>query len=257
MIAVAFFSFLSIVDGQIPRPRNYKPTVANDRLWRLKRYEITAGIGSTQIFGDIGGFSRNNNLLGFKDFTFLQTRYNINAGVKYRIRDNVSAKLNFTFGNFHTTDTRGSNETRGLESTTMFFEPAILGEYYFIKYKGSKSFLFKRGRWHIVWPFFSMIDCYAFAGLGGLSYNVKPNDLLALRATKTSGFTAVIPGGVGMNVIYSRDFNVGLELGGRYAFSDNIDGYTSQFSKSNDIYYFLNLIFTYKIRTGKYGFPLF
>ncbi|MBE3095445.1 MAG: hypothetical protein IMZ52_10475 [Actinobacteria bacterium] len=30
----------------------------------------------------------------------------------------------------------------------------------------------------------------------------------------------------------------GVELGGRYSFSDNLDGYTSQYSSSNGVYYF-------------------
>jgi len=105
--------------------------------------------------------------------------------------------------------------------------------------------------------FFSMLDVYTFAGIGGLSYKVKPNDKLTPLATRTGGFCAVIPAGVGVNMIYSSYTNFGLELGGRYPFSDNIDGYTSIYSKSNDVYYFLNFTFTYKIKTGKNGLPSF
>jgi hypothetical protein len=53
------------------------------------------------------------------------------------------------------------------------------------------------------------------------------------------------------------DYNVGLELGGRYTFSDYLDGYTSQHSRSNDVYYFFNVTFTYKLLTGKNGLPAF
>jgi hypothetical protein len=232
-------------------------SIANAQLWKLRRYEVTAGIGTTQFFGDIGGFSRGENLLGIKDFTFRHTRMNLSTAIKYRIVDDVSVRLNLAFGYFHSTDVRGSNEDRGFESRTLFFEPSLLGEYYFIKNKGENSFLLMKGKGNGIQSFFSMLDFYAFAGLGGLSYKVKPNQLMAPSATKTSGFSAVIPAGVGVNMIYSSYFNFGLELGGRYSFSDIIDGYTSIYSKSNDVYYFLNFTFTYKIKTGKNGLPSF
>jgi len=62
---------------------------------------------------------------------------------------------------------------------------------------------------------------------------------------------------VGTNLVYSPNINFGVEFGGRYAFSDYLDGYTSQYSSSNDVYYFLNFVFTYKVRTGKNGWPSF
>lgn len=236
---------------------SFLSTAANAQLWKLRRYEATAGLGTTQFYGDIGGFSRGENLLGIKDFTFHNTRINMSASFRYRFLDDVSARLDLRFGLFHSTDVRGSNENRGFESSTFFFEPALIGEYYFIKNTGENSFLMMKGKGRGFQSFFSMLDVYAFAGFGGLSYKVKPNDKLTPLATRTSGFCAVIPAGVGVNMIYSSYINFGLELGGRYPFSDNIDGYTSIYSKSNDVYYFLNFTFTYKIKTGRNGLPSF
>ena len=235
----------------------FLPTVANAQLWKIKRYEATAAIGTTQFFGDIGGFSKSDNILGLKDISFRQTRMNLSFAMKYRILDELSVRLNLAFGYFHATDARGSNVARGFESRTMFFEPSLSGEYYFIKNKGENSFLLMKGKGRRSMSIFSMLDFYAFTGIGGLSFNVSPNDVLAPLATKTRGFTAVIPAGAGVNLIYSSDFSFGLELGGRYSFSDNLDGYTSPHSKSNDVYYFLNFVFTYKVKTGKNGLPSF
>ncbi|HUV00377.1 MAG TPA: hypothetical protein VMW32_05405 [Bacteroidales bacterium] len=232
-------------------------TGANAQLWKLRRYEVSAGLCTTQFFGDIGGFSRGENILGLKDFSFRHTSLSINTSFKYRILDDVSARLNLTFGYFHTTDERGSNVEREFESRTFFFEPSLTGEYYIIKNKGESSFLVTKGVGNPSLSFFSLIDFYVFAGIGGLSYHVKPNDNLAPFVTKPDGFTAVIPVGLGADFNYSGIFNFGVELGGRYAFSDNIDGYSSIYSKSNDIYYFLNFKFTYKIKTGKNGLPSF
>ena len=58
-------------------------------------------------------------------------------------------------------------------------------------------------------------------------------------------------------LIYSPNINFGIELAGRYSFSDYLDGYTSQYSSSNDVYYFLNFTITYKLKTGPKGLPSF
>jgi hypothetical protein len=243
LITVLLFSFI--------------PVTTNAQLWKLRRYEASAGLGTTQIFGDIGGFSKGDNLLGLKDISFRHTRFNINTSFKYRILSDVSVRLNLAYGFFHSTDVRGSNIDRDFESRTRLFEPSLTGEYYIIKNKAENSFLMTKGADNPSMSLLSLFDLYVFAGIGGLSYHVKPNDNLAPHVTKTDGFTLVIPAGVGADLNYTSMFNVGVELGGRYTFSDNIDGYSSIYSESNDVYYFLNFKFTYKIKTGENGLPSF
>jgi hypothetical protein len=224
---------------------------AEAQLWKVRRLEATASLGTTQFYGDIGGYSQGKNLLGIKDFSFKQTRYNITTAVKYRILSDVSVRLNLALGSFHSTDVKGSNEARGFESVTSFFEPSILGEYYLIKNKGENSFLQLKGSRKGFQALFPALDVYIFSGVGALSYKVKPNEKLAPVVTNTSGFTPVIPAGIGVNMFYNSNFNFGVEISGRFTFSDNIDGYTSVNSKSNDLYHFLNLTFMYKINTSR------
>lgn len=230
----------------------------NAQLWKMRRYEVSGGIGTTQFFGDIGGYSPNDNLLGLKDISLRHTRFNINSAFKYRVLNDVSVRVSMTFGSFHSTDVRGSNEGRAFESKTLFFEPALIGEYYIIKNKGERNFqLMKGSSYPFPERFFPMVDLYIFTGFGGLAYSVTPNDKMEPYMTSSGGFTPVIPLGVGANLSYSGAYNFGVELGGRYTFSDNIDGYTSAYSKSNDMYYLLNFNFTYKIRTTEKGKPVF
>jgi len=223
----------------------------NAQLWKLRKLEVSAGPGITQFYGDIGGFSHGENALGFKDLTSLQTRYNINVNARYRIVENISARLNFNFGSFHATDERGSNEGRQFESTTSFFEVAAIGEYYFIKNKGDNSYLMLKGRQSHFRSILSLIDCYGLTGIGAISYNIEPNEALAAKGRKTEGLAAVIPVGVGATFNYSKDFSFGLELAARYAFTDNIEGYSSAYSKRNDFYFFFNLNCIYKIKLRK------
>jgi hypothetical protein len=227
-------------------------------LWKKKRVELAAGLGTTQFFGDIGGFTPEENILGIKDISFKQTRFNFTFDLTYRIIQDANLRLNFAYGMLKANDERGSNVARGFIATTSFFESSVIGEYYVIKNRSESSFLFTKGRGRNLRTFFETLDFYVFTGVGGLSYNVKGNDLLIAHPGFTEGgFTAVIPTGIGINMVYSPELNFGLEFGGRYSFSDYLEGYTSQYSKSNDVYYFLNVTATYKMGTNTYGVPIF
>jgi hypothetical protein len=242
-LIILFFILLEVSIGQ--------------ELWRRQRYEAMVGIGTTQFFGDIGGFSKGENIIGLKDISLSQTRYNVSVGVKYRILKDLNIRVNLAYGMLNATDARGSNEARGFEAKTSIFEPSLIGEYYFIKSSLGESYLFSSGRSGGGGGLFSAVECYALLGIGGLNYNVNRNDKLAAMGLKSGGFTAVIPVGLGITMLLKPEYNIGLELGGRYAFSDYLDGYTSQHSSSNDVYYFLNVTFTYKIRTNDRGLPSF
>jgi hypothetical protein len=234
---------------------------ADAQLWKLRRYEAAAGVGPTFLFGDIGGFSRTKNILGIRDLSFMQTRFDMNVNFKYRITQDINIRLSFSSGLLHASDERGSNESRGYETSISFFEPALIGEYYFIKNKSENSYLFTKSRSKSVGDLFRSLDFYVFTGIGGLSYTGKPNDKLktkqALEGFSTGGFTPVIPVGLGALMVFSPDFNFGVDLCGRYSFSDNIDGFTSPHSKAKDVYYFLNFTVTYKMKTGAHGLPSF
>jgi hypothetical protein len=224
-------------------------SVAQAQLWKMRRIEAGAGIGTSQFYGDIGGFSRGENMFGLKDFTYKQTRFDLNLNARYRIIKNVSARVNFNLGSFHATDERGANPGRKYEMTASFTEYSVIGEYYYLKSKSENSFLMMKGRRVSSYSLFEMMDCYVFAGFGGILYSVKPNAVLAPATVKTSGFAPVIPAGLGANLVFSPTLNFGIEIGGRYAFSDNLDAYTSEFSQKNDIYYFFNVNCIYKIKT--------
>ena len=233
------------------------PYARSQALWKQRKYEAAIGVGPTQFFGDVGGFSKTENILGFKDFSFKQTRFNINGSLKYRIIDNLSVRLSFTYGLLHATDIRGANETRLYDAKSSIFEPALICEYYFIKSKRENQYNYSEGRKVTSVPFLSVIDVYAFTGLGGVSFKVDGNQALIDRGMVNSGFSGVIPLGIGANLLMQPDYCLGIEFGGRYCFSDYLDGFTSQFSSSNDVYYVVNFTFTYKIATGTNGLPAF
>jgi hypothetical protein len=227
------------------------------QLWRMRRWEAVGGIGPSFFFGDIGGYTIGKNVIGFKDMNYRQTRFDINANLKYRITRTVNARLSMTYALFHASDARGTNEGRAFEAVTSAFEPALIGEYYFIKNYAENSYLFVRRKESFFRELLRSLDFYAYAGIGGLAYRVKGNDALVAHGMETGGFTAVVPGGLGATLIYSPNLNFGIEVGGRYTLTDFLDGYTSQYSKANDVYYFLNFTVTYKLKSGPHGLPSF
>ncbi len=229
----------------------------NGQLWKMRRYEAVGGLGPSLFFGDVGGFSKAKNILGLRDMSFRQTRFNANLSFKYRLTQNINLRLSTTFGYLHASDVRGSNEGRDYEAAISIFEPAFIGEYHFIKNKAENSYLFGKGRGQGLSGFLRSLDFYTFTGIGGISYSIRGNDKLVEHGFEPGGFTAVLPVGLGSTLVYSPDFNFGVELGGRYSFSDNLDGYSSQYSSSNDVYYFLNFTVTIKLKTGANGLPSF
>ncbi|OFY61077.1 MAG: hypothetical protein A2V50_06965 [Bacteroidetes bacterium RBG_19FT_COMBO_42_10] len=227
------------------------------QLWKMRRWEAVVGVGPSFFFGDIGGFSRTKNILGIRDLTYLQTRFDVNGNLKFRITRDINARVSLTYALLRANDDRGSNEERAFDATTSIFEPTVIGEYYFIKNLAENSYLFVKGKERFIFELLKSLDFYAFAGVGGVSYSVKGNDALIDHGMETGGFSAVIPAGLGATLIFSPNLNFGVEAGGRYAFTDYLDGYTSQYSKANDVYYSLNFTVTYKLKTGPRGLPSF
>ena len=232
-------------------------SISSSQIWTLKRWEATAGIGPSFFFGNIGGYSQTKNILGLRDITLKQTRFDFNANLKYRITQTLNVRFSLTSGILRATDVRGSNENRGFQATTLILEPALIGEFYFIKNKAENSYLFTKGEGPGFGGLLKSLDFYVFSGIGGCGYSVNANAALEKHGFKPGGFTAVIPAGLGSTIVYSPNFNFGVELSGRYSFSDSLDGYASQYSRSNDVYYFLNFTITYKLKTGPNGLPSF
>jgi len=222
------------------------------QLWRMKRYEIAGGFGPSMLFGDIGGFSKTKNILGLRDISLIQTRYNLNLNFKYRITRDFNVRLSLTSGLLNASDVRGSNVARGYEASVSILETSLLGEYYLIKNNAENSYLFLKGQKGLFRGILESYDVYAFTGIGGLIYNVKANDALIARQVqdgiKPEIFTKVIPVGIGSCLAYSPNFSFGFEFGVRYTFTDLLDGFTSANSSSNDLYDFFNFTIIYKLR---------
>lgn len=238
------------------------------QLWKTKRYEVTGAVGTSQFFGDIGGYSIGDNFLGIRDFSFRQTRFSINGSFRYFIRDEFAARISISYIMLHADDTRGSNPSRGYIVTSSLVEQAALAEYYIIRNRERNSFSFQTYRGvarRRLSDFFNSIDLYALAGLGPALYFANGNDSFLENMEnptsghefKKSGVALVIPVGIGAKVAIDPNILVGVELTGRYGFPDFLEGFSDDNSRVNDFYHTFAVTFNYRIRSARYWSPTF
>lgn len=228
----------------------------SQELWKLRRIDLTGAAGVTHFMGDVGGFTEGINYLGFRDLSVHNTGWYASLSVEYRIASRVSARADFSGGYLSADDIRGSNTDRGFTSQMVFFEPALITEFSFLKNKMENRYLHLRGKSTTHYRETSYYDIYILGGLGLISYTIKPNPILesAPQRTALSGLEPVIPVGIGIARSLPRHAKAGLELGRRFTFTDALDGYSARGSR-RDVYYFLSLNYTWSIRTRR--FPTF
>jgi hypothetical protein len=229
--------------------------------WKLTRYEVFGGAGTANGFGDIGGSADANNLYGLKDIRIDETRLSLTAGARYKVTERMAVRMNFIYGSIVSDDQGSRNENRQFSYKTSIFEPSALFEYHIIpedKRFRSSSLFNRRGMINN----YSKVNVYAFTGLAPLYFkptlygeNIEDTRLPS-EYSGYSSFTLAIPLGLGLKYVIDSRWSAGFEIGGRYTFTDYLDGFGSRFSKNNDIYYFTSLSVMYKLKTNRRGYPV-
>ncbi|MCK4630042.1 MAG: hypothetical protein KAT40_01290 [Bacteroidales bacterium] len=225
------------------------------QAWRMRRYEAVLGIGTSHYFGDIGGWSKDENILGLRDIDFTQVRPSIYVGFRYKLYEELALKLNFIYGYLHGDDAGDANDGRNFKFYTGIFEPSFQVEYVFIKEKEAMSYLMMKGRG--MSQFNPSISSYVFLGLGGAFFKITKKENLQDVNLDYTPAALVVPLGIGLKYGLNTNWSIGFELGGRFTTSDYIDGYTSEYSESKDVYFFGVINMVYKIETGSNGLPVF
>jgi len=215
------------------------------QIWKQQRYEVWGAVSVFQYFGDCGGTSSSNNLMGLKDISISANRPGLSLGAIYRADKRWYLQVSNSFGFFTQTDKGSRNEIRNFSFNTVANETSIQGMYFFIK-ESDRSYSFTyRNALRGVNQLFSM---YAFAGLGSLYYKVTPEDALVNSSRFVNKHLSVVfPIGVGAKFTFTPSFSLGLELGRRWTFTDYLDGFTSPWSKHKDAYYIMNFKLYYRL----------
>jgi len=215
----------------------FLPGLLSAQIWKRYRKQVTLGVGATNFFGDLGG----GDDIGTKDFTDVDiaaTRMTINAGFKYQLTKNFTARANLTWGLLRGddkfTDEKFRNQ-RNLNFRSNIWEGSIMGELYILQNSRNGSFRLRgiRGNNGL------KMDIYLLGGVGLMYFNPKgqlPNgDWIALQPIGTEGqglpgqkskynrTTLTIPIGIGIAKSIDRYWTIGLEIVYRNTFSDYID----------------------------------
>lgn len=233
---------------------------ANAQQWKLKRIEGIFGIGTSNVYSDLGGNPNASSILFIQDITFRSTRPSIYAGLRYRIDPISSVKVSLIYGYSKTADYQGTrNEQRGFSSTTQLFEFGANYEFYFLQEQRrlrSAAMFNRRGMIND----YSSLGAYIFTGVGATMF--KPH--LVLDETRPGdeykndvGVTMAIPIGIGLKYIISDKWVFGYEIGYRQTISDFLDGFKSPSSKHADVYWVSTFNLSYRIATSRRGLPIF
>jgi len=219
--------------------------------WKLARLEVTGGLTTLNYFGDIGGASSSSNLMGLGDMSLSSTRPGVNLGLSYRFADRLYFNGSYNFGFLAQSDIGSRNESRDYAFSTMVNEITVQAAYYIIRESDEPYFYSALQTQKGFIQYKQPLSVYVFAGVGGLSYKVTAKNSFeeSLRFDDSKTFSVVVPIGVGVKYALFPRISFGAELGGRYAFSDLLDGFQPSASKSNDVYYMANFKFFYKIQS--------
>jgi OOP family OmpA-OmpF porin len=225
--------------------------------WKLRPYEATLGLGTTNFYGDIGGTSDVNNALGFKDIQFQYTRPSVALGMRYKLASDMAVRMNLIYAVAAGNDLKSRNDARNFAFRTTIFEPSFQFEYYIIpegRSLASPAMFNRRGMINN----YSKIYVYVFGGIGGVLFKTKPlEDFEDRYVDNFSNFGLVFPVGAGLKFTIDTRWSMGFEFGRRYTTTDYIDGYTSPFSDHKDIYDFAVVNAILKIKADRRGRPMF
>lgn len=172
---------------------------------------LVAGTGTSTYFGELA----NNG-------DYIDAKLNVDVGLQYFFSNHISARAEMTWFSLKGSDAIAGDlgrVPRNLSFNSNNYEISLTGAYNFLS----------NGTQYYRRPTFNI---YGFSGIGVMYYNPttidKNGDKVALRPLKTelvrySSFGIVIPLGVGIRFKVNPNFNISVETGYRYTFTDYLD----------------------------------
>lgn len=223
---------------------------ALSQTWKRNRIEVFIGIPTTQYFGDIGGTADKSNAMGLKDISLKSIRPGILGGATYQYSDKICFNAKLTTAIWTQTDIGSRNENRGNAFSTFGTEISINCMYFLLSNNNQSVFHnISQLRGGMNRRKEMPISLYVFTGLGANIYFVKAKDNLTndSRFDDSQKVTLLIPIGLGAKYQLRPQLAIGVELGGRFLFTDKFDGLTTKYSEANDVYYITSISLHYRL----------
>ncbi len=233
----------------------FLPGLSQAQKWKRQRVEYSLGFAATNFLGDLGGRDQvGTNFV--QDFEIKATRYAASLGYRYQLAKDWYLKGNLVYAKVSGSDKltkQPSRARRELNFKSDIVELSAQLEYMLIKQKSGHLYSLRGVRGKSWFRF----EVYLLGGIGGIWYDPKGDrngewHRLAPLNTEGqglpggpsdySGFTAVIPYGIGIRRnlsggARSRHFgswSVSLELTMRKTFSDYIDDVSTDYYTDGD-----------------------
>ena len=203
------------------------------------KYELIGGLGPTGFLGDLGGADRNGTHF-LNDYNFGTTRFNIDAGIRYKkLTSAFGFKAMLAYAMVSGDDALTQDpirHNRNLNFRSSIVEFSIQAEYYFIGEKTKN--LYSIGGLHSKKKN-RKFTAYIFSGIGIFYYNPKEKlngDWYSVKKYHTEGqglpggprqfsnFNVAIPVGIGFRYAVTKLLSIGAEFSVRKTFTDYIDG---------------------------------
>lgn len=220
------------------------PSLSSAQKWKRQRVEYSFGIGATNFLGDLGGRDQVGTN-GIMDYEWRALRYAVGLGYRYQLARDWYVKGNLYYALVSGDDDYTNEPARAgreLNFKSNIIELSAQLEYMLIKQKTGHLYRLRgvRGqRWF-------RFEVYAFGGFGGIWFDPRGerngswHRLAPLNTegqglpggpSDYSGFTAVIPYGIGIRrnlgggarARHFGQWSISLELSMRKTFSDYID----------------------------------
>lgn len=172
---------------------------------------LVGGTGTSTYFGELA----NNG-------DYIDAKLNVDVGLQYFFGNHISARAEMTWFSLKGSDALAgepSRVVRNLSFNSNNYEISLTGAYN----------LLSNGTQYYRRPTFNI---YGFSGIGVMYYNPttidKNGNKVALRPLETelvhySSFGIVVPLGIGVRLKVNPNFNISLEAGYRYTFTDYLD----------------------------------
>lgn len=220
------------------------PSLTYSQKWKRQRVEYSFGLGASNFLGDLGGRDQVGTD-GLMDFEYKATRFAVALGYRYQIGRDWFVKTNLLYAKVSGDDAltqEPARHNRQLNFQAHIVELSTQIEYMLVKQKTGHLYRLRGVRGKSWFRF----EIYLLAGIGAAWYSpyakrdgqwhsLKPlhteGQGLADGPKQYSGFTAVIPWGIGIRRnlgggARARRFStwsISLELTMRNTFTDYID----------------------------------
>jgi len=183
--------------------------------------------GPSYLFGDLGnGEIHLNNI-----------RYQFSLAYRKSFANRLGYRISIHYGLYEATDA-GTRDLRAYAITSNIFKFTALGEFNVLQS------LTAQHPWRVY--------IFGGAGLAYASVNSHGNPIIAPSSFKPTELAPIIPFGLGFDTWINPNFNIGLEFGWKYAFSNYMDGVRTARSQNNDILSNISITLSYRLSGNKF-----